>query len=92
MKACTVRIQSIEQAKTSKLFPEFEGTKITEGNLESVGILEAGMQSGDVSLGLNVRMPDGSLVWVQVTPSILTGIHAAMKGAQERFANQRRRN
>lgn len=58
-----------------------------EATLKSVGILEAGMQSGAVSVALNFELPDGSVYLAQVSGTMMLAIAAAVDGAKKRFGD-----
>lgn len=71
---------------TKPLFPELAAGKLAEGNIESVGILEAGMSTGKASLIFNTRMPDGSVVMTQMSAEIFNLIAGGLSGAIQKFA------
>ena len=82
-----ILIQDLKDAGTP-LFPEMEKAGFKEGQLESFGILEGGTVGGKASVGINVKMPDGTYVWVQTTADIFEGMAAALRGARQRWAQK----
>lgn len=70
-----------------KLFPELEGKTVEEGIVTHVGILEHGMESEASSLMIYFTMQDGSLVYAQMSASMMLAIAGAVRGAVERFGS-----
>jgi len=59
-------------------FPELIDTEQVEGELTHVTVLEGGTVEGNTSLGLDVKLPDGSYVFVQVTGRMWNTIAAVV--------------
>lgn len=70
------------------LFPNIAVTGYEEGKLESVGILEAGMESGEPSLWLNVKIGSGKFVCAQVSGAMFEFIAGALKGARSKWGDK----
>jgi hypothetical protein len=87
MRAVTIRIGDKSQ-HDEPLFPEYRAEQPTEGELVAVGILEAGMESGDPSLWLVAEMPDGSKFSFQMSFGQWDSISAALRGAMQRWADR----
>lgn len=79
-----VTIKIARKNDPGPMFPEMVG-KTVEGHLESIGILEGGMQSGKTSLVFNMKLPDGSYVMAQMSAGIAGLVAGAVRGAEERF-------
>lgn len=58
-----------------------------ECTLESVSILEHGMASGKTSIGLLIKLSDGSYTVAQASAALLDMIWHTLQGAEQRFAD-----
>ena len=79
----TIKIQDLKDADKT-LFPELKD-KFIEGQVESVGILQGGMESGKASLCLNIKLDDDTYVIAQLSAGMIESISAAVRGAQQRW-------
>ncbi len=79
-----LRIQEWKDAD-KPLFPELSPAACIHGTLESVGILERGMESGKPSLWLNVKLPDGRYATAQVSADMFETLAGALRGARDRW-------
>ncbi len=59
------------------------------GELDTMVILEGGMQSGKTSVALHIITASGESVIVETSAAILEGIAATLKGAEMRFSDIR---
>lgn len=88
--AITVRLQSLAQAKGGQcMFPEFIGHPIKNAEPQTFGILEGGMQSGATSVGMHLRLDDGTLVFFQMSAPMFRQLADALTGAELRWATAR---
>ena len=83
-----VNLKISRKGDKDPLFPEIAKGKWTEGNLESVGILEAGMSTGKASLIFNTRMADGSVIITQLSAEMFNMIAGGLSGAIKRFSEE----
>lgn len=83
MNHVTIRVG--EKEDTEALFPEV--TKVTEGVLNKMGILEAGMQSGRTSVSLIVQVGDEHVL-AQISAGQFMQMAAAVRGAAARFGEE----
>ena len=79
-----IRIQEKKDAN-KPLFPEVAKAGYEEGKLESIGILEGGMQSGKASLMLNIKTDDGTYVIAEISADLFDGCASALRGARQRW-------
>lgn len=83
MPHCNIKIGAVGDPV---LFPEHAG-KTIEATLAGMGILENGTKDGRCACGIYGQMPDGKMVWIQVTARMFLGMAAAVRGATERFGD-----
>jgi hypothetical protein len=67
------------------LYPEIGQLVQDHSVIESVGILEAGMQSGKTSLSFNVKLTNGRYVVAEMSAGMFLQLAGAVRGAVERF-------
>lgn len=82
MNAVSIRIGELG---APTLFPEINPTM--NGDLDAVGILEAGMESGKTSLMLLIKTPKGHVA-CQLSADMLHSIDGAVRGAEQRFSTK----
>jgi len=73
------------------LFPLHAKEKLIEGELQTVGVLEAGTTNGNTSLYCTVRTNAGRVCF-QLTLAMLQNITAIATGADKRFHEKRSNN
>ena len=60
-------------------------TKIKEGEIIHVGVLENGTESGQTTLYITIDMHNGEHVCCQTTLNLLNMLHGIANGADKRF-------
>lgn len=85
MKPIDVRIG--EKGDTSPLFPELsaDNTLLHHADLDRVGILQAGMESGLPSVAPLATLPDGSVAIVECSARNFMALAGALRGACQRW-------
>lgn len=73
------------------LFPLRAKEKLIEGELQTIGVLEAGTQSGNTSLFCTVHTTQGRVCF-QLTLAMLQNITGIATGADQRFQEKRSNN
>lgn len=83
-------ILSLRIRRKSNLEPSFP--EITDDNfggeleVEAVGILEKGMQSGKTSIALSLKTEDGKYYMAQMSADQIEMIFAGIRGAEQNWA------
>lgn len=69
--------------------PALEGitsdTKIVNGTIDTMIILEGGMESGKTAVVFHINLPDGSVLIAQTSAAIFETMAGALRGAEQRF-------
>ena len=76
----TIRIGAVGDPP---LFPGIMST--ATGECFAVGILEKGMASGATSVSLHIVTDNGSIIFVEMSAGMVSGIAGAVAGAVRRF-------
>lgn len=66
-------------------FPELIDKDMVNGTLSRVAVLQAGMESGKASIGLLIDLPNGDVVFVQISAEMLDMINGVSVGARQRW-------
>lgn len=70
-------------------FPEIVNENFyCEAKLHGVSVLQSGMTTGKTSVGIAIELPDGKYVLVQTSASMIEGIFAAIRGAEQRWHDE----
>lgn len=87
MSVLTIKIQSLEDEKAGKLIIEGKSHKVEEAQHLTIGILEAGMESGRTSISFISHLKDGTHVIAQASAAHFEMLIGAVRGAVQRFEN-----
>lgn len=83
-----IRIQSLKDLEHGPAFPELAGKPFEEIKVTSCAILERGTQAGRTSLFLHGEDATGKIVAFQLSAAMLDGLNAAVRGAEQRWAEE----
>lgn len=72
--------------------PKYDAKDDIEGDLDTVVIIENGMQSGKTSMLFSIKLPDGSSVFAQTSVALFNSMVATLKGAEMRFEDNKSKN
>lgn len=87
-----IKIMVKEKTDKTPSHPELVGKEIITLQLESMVILEGGMQSGATSVTFMLIGPDGKHYHVETSSVLFQNMNAALCGAEIRFHNKKVKN
>ena len=86
----TVLIKNLTDTTSPAQDLQLDASTLTFGSLSACVIIQAGTASGKTSVGLVVSTDAGEKIWVETTGSMLESVAGALKGAELRWADEKK--